>query len=457
MKRRGRVKSPSYFLSKEDIHLSVNIKSVEKNSPAEKAGLLEGDVLTHINGNEIMDVLDYSFYERDENITLGIIRGEKAFEIPTEKSEGEPLGLLFETYLMDEQRSCRNKCIFCFIDQLPKGMRESLYFKDDDSRMSFLFGNYITLTNITEHEVDRIIKMRISPVNISVHTTNPELRCKMMNNRFAGKSLEVLWRLCEAGIEINCQLVMCPGYNDGEELGRTLWDLCKWENIKSIALVPVGLTGHREGLAALSPFDKSGALSVIETAEKFGQQTLEKFGTRRVFAADEFYLLAELPIPAPEFYEEFAQLENGVGLWSLTKSEAESELCAAKKLMLFKRRVSVITGEAAYPLIKELVDRSAAKWHNLECKVYAIKNEFFGGHINVAGLVTGTDIIKQLSGKELGDELIIPDVMLRHENDMFLDSVTLEELENKLGVKIRVIRTDGASLIDALANINKRK
>ena len=437
--------------------MSVNVKSVIKNSPAEKAGVIENDILTHINGNEIMDVLDYSFYEMEENVTLSLLRDGNIIDIPTQKQEGEPLGLEFETYLMDEQRSCRNKCIFCFIDQLPKGMRESLYFKDDDSRMSFLFGNYITLTNITDHEVDRIIKMHISPVNISVHTTNPELRCKMMNNRFAGKALDVLWRLCEAGIEINCQLVMCPGYNDGAELERTLADLCKWENIKSIALVPVGLTGHRQGLAELHPFDKKGALQVIETAEKFGNQTLDAFGTRRVFAADEFYLLAELAIPAPEFYEEFAQLENGVGLWSLTKSEAEQELESAKKFMPFKRKVSVITGEAAYPLIKELVDRTAAKWHNLDCKVYAIKNEFFGGYINVAGLITGTDIINQLSGKDLGSELIVPDVMLRHENDMFLDSVTLEELSEKLGTKVRVIRTDGASLIDALININKRK
>ena len=437
--------------------MSVNVKSVIKNSPAEKAGVTENDILTHINGNEIMDVLDYSFYELEENVTLSISRKGTVLELPTQKQEGEGLGLEFETYLMDEQRSCRNKCIFCFIDQLPKGMRESLYFKDDDSRMSFLFGNYITLTNITDHEVDRIIKMHISPVNVSVHTTNPELRCRMMNNRFAGDSLSVLWRLCEAGIEINCQLVMCPGYNDGAELVKTLSDLCKWENIKSIALVPVGLTGHREGLTELNPFDKQGALSVIQTAEEFGNKTLQAFGTRRVFAADEFYLLAELPIPAPEFYEEFAQLENGVGLWSLTKSEAEQELTSAKKFMPFRRRVSVVTGEAAYPLIKELVDRTTAKWHNLECEVYAIRNKFFGGHINVAGLVTGSDIISQLSGKDLGGELILPDVMLRHENDMFLDSVTLEELSKKLGIKVRVIKTEGAALVDALININKRK
>ena len=437
--------------------MSVNVKSVVKNSPAEKVGVASGDVLTHINSNEIMDVLDYSFYERDENITLSVLRDGEMLSLETQKFEGEPLGLEFETYLMDEQRSCRNKCVFCFIDQLPKGMRDSLYFKDDDSRMSFLFGNYITLTNITDHEVDRIIKMHISPVNISVHTTNPELRCKMMNNRFAGESLKVLWRLCEAGININCQLVMCPGYNDGEELEKTLRDLCKWENIKSIALVPVGLTGHREGLAELHPFDKSGALSVIKTAEKFGDQTLNTFGTRRVFAADEFYLIAELPIPAPEFYEEFAQLENGVGLWALTKSDAEDELEVAKKFMPFKRKISVVTGEAAYPLIKELVDRTKDKWHNLSCEVYAIKNEFFGGYINVTGLVTGTDIINQLKGKDLGSEVIIPDVMLRHENDMFLDSVTLDELQAKLGTKVRVIRTDGAALIDAIININKRK
>ncbi len=433
--------------------MSVQIKAVVKNSHAEKAGFAAGDIIKSINGTEIMDALDYNFCINDENI---IIKGESAKGIPfsryVEKGESDELGLFFKTYLMDNQKSCKNKCIFCFIDQLPKGMRESLYFKDDDSRMSFLFGNYITLTNITDHEVERIIKMHISPINVSVHTTNPELRCKMMNNRFAGKALDVLWRLCDAGIEINCQLVLCPGYNDGKELENSLNDLLEKENIRSIALVPVGLTGYREGLASLKPFDKEGAENVIKTAEEFGEKSLEKFGTRRAFAADEFYLLAEKELPEPEFYEEFAQLENGVGMWALTESEALGALQNERKFMPFKRHISSVTGEAAYPLIKELVDKTCNKWHNLKCDVYAIKNNFFGGEINVTGLVTATDIIDQLKGKDLGSELLIPDVMLRHEKDMFLDSITVAELERALGVRVRVVPTDGEELVKALIN-----
>ncbi len=434
--------------------MAVKIKSVKAGSPAFFAGIGENDSIVKMNNHEIVDVLDYRFFELDSELTLTLknLMGEMR-DVKVIKEEGEELGLEFDSYLMDNQKSCKNKCIFCFIDQLPKGMRESLYFKDDDSRMSFLFGNYITLTNITEHEVERIIKMHISPVNVSVHTTNPDLRVKMMNNRFAGESLCHLWRLAEAGIDINCQLVLCPDYNDGEELKKSISDLIKRQSIKSIAVVPVGLTAHREGLAKLRPFTKSEAKEVIKTVNSFGDETVTNYGERRVFAADEFYILAGEKIPSPEFYEEFAQLENGVGMWALTKRMAEIKIeYTKKKFTLKKRKISVATGEAAYPLIKDIVDRTKSKWHNLTCEVYPIKNEFFGGEITVTGLVTGTDIINQLKGKSLGTELIIPSVMLRHEKDKFLDDTTIFDLEKALGVRVRAVESDGADLVNALIN-----
>lgn len=431
--------------------MAVLISSVEKDSYANKAKIEAGDELLSINGNEIVDVLDYRFYESERKVVLAVKKQNgKNKKVTIRKDEDEEIGLIFETYLMDKQRSCKNNCIFCFIDQLPKGMRDTLYFKDDDSRMSFLFGNYITLTNITEHEVERIIKMHISPVNVSVHTTNPELRVKMMRNRFAGESLNVLWRLCEAGISVNCQLVLCPGWNDGEELVRSLNDLTKYENIKSVACVPVGLSGHREGLCELEPFSKEKAAEVIDICEKFAAKTKELYNENRVFAADEFYLTAKREMPDADYYEEFVQLENGVGMWAMLKMEAEEaiyDIDAPKN----KRKISCVTGEAAALLITNIVDNAASKWHNLECSVYSIKNNFFGGKITVAGLVTGTDIIEQLKGKDLGEELIVPSVMLRHERDMFLDSVTIEELEEALNIKVRICENDGWSLLSALA------
>ena len=436
--------------------MAVTVTAIEDGSPAAKAGMTAGEKLISLNGNEIMDVLDYRFYQNE--CSLSVVTEREDGELVTRevsKDEYEELGLLFDTYLMDRQRSCRNKCIFCFIDQLPKGMRESLYFKDDDSRMSFLFGNYITLTNITDHEVERIISMHISPVNVSVHTTDPELRVRMMGNRFAGDALSVLWKLCDAGIEINTQLVLCPGYNDGEALIRSLSDLISRESIKSIALVPVGLTGHREGLTELRPFSREEAAAVIETAESFGEKCIEKWGERRVYPADEFYLIAGREMPPSDFYEDFAQLENGVGMWSLTADEANAENGSARRMSLLRRKVSSVTGEAAYPLISKLVAEVTEKHRGVECTVYPIRNDFFGGHITVTGLVTGGDIIKQLKGKDLGSELIVPSVMLRHEKDKFLDDVTVEELEQALGVKVRVTENDGKSLVDAVLGKNK--
>ena len=431
--------------------MAVIIDSVQKGSPACKAGFRAGETLVAINGHEIMDVLDYRFYQDEQKLEAEVLseKGEKRL-LRVSKREYEDLGLEFSTYLMDKQRSCKNKCIFCFIDQLPPGLRKSLYFKDDDSRLSFLFGNYITLTNITEHEVERIIHMHISPINISVHTTNPALRVKMMNNRFAGEKLEILYRLADAGIAINCQLVLCPGYNDGAELERTLRDLTALKSVGCIAAVPVGLTRYRENLTPLRLFDRASAAAVIDCIDRFGEACLRDGGSRRVYAADEFYLIAGREIPEAAFYEDFALLENGVGLWALLKSEAADAL-TDEPAPASPRRISLATGVLACPLMRELVDMAAAKWHNLEGTVYPIVNDFFGHTINVAGLVTGGDLIRQLKDKPLGDELLIPSVMLRREGDLFLDDVSLADVERELGVPVRPVPNDGYALMAALA------
>ena len=436
--------------------MSVIIKSVVKGSYAEKAGLCEGNTLLSIDKNEIVDVLDYRFYQNSTKLTLQFINNKGRLKsVKIKKGEFDELGLEFETYLMDKKHSCRNKCVFCFIDQLPKGLRDTLYFKDDDSRLSFLFGNYVTLTNITEHEIERIIKMHISPINISVHTTNPELRVKMMKNKNAGKVLEIITRFNSAGIKLNCQMVLCPDYNDGAELEGTLRDLTALQNAECIAAVPVGLTGHREGLEEIKPFDKKRAQEVIAIIDRFGEECLRKYGERRVFAADEFYILAEKPLPEAEYYEEFHQLENGVGLVPLLLSEAMPAIEESGYVLAKKRKVTIATGEAAYPFITQIVDRCNKKWDNLDCRVKAIKNSFFGGEITVAGLVTATDIIKQLENEELGEELLIPSVMLRDGGDMFLDSITLTELSQRLNVKINPVNNDGYELVDAILGIKQ--
>ncbi len=429
--------------------MSVIIEAVEKRSPADKAGLKSGYTLLSINGNEIMDVLDYRFYQNNQKLNVSFINEKgKIKTVRIKKGEYDELGLNFATYLMDNKHSCLNKCVFCFIDQLPKGMRESLYFKDDDSRLSFLFGNYITLTNITEHEVERIIKMHISPINISVHTTNPDLRVKMMTNKNAGNVLGVINRFNDAGIKINCQMVLCPGYNDGNELEKTLEDLTSLENAECIAAVPVGLTKYRDGLAKLEPFNKKTAGETIDIINRFGDKCLEKYGSRRVYASDEFYLLAEREMPKADYYGDFLQLDNGVGIWSLLEKETDDAINDCDYKLEKPRQVSLVTGEAAYPLITQIVDKMGKKWDNLNCKVYKIKNDFFGPLITVAGLVTATDIINQLKMQDLGDELIIPDVMLRSEKDMFLDSITVQELSKKLGVKITVTSVDGYDMVE---------
>ncbi len=434
--------------------MSVIIESVEAKSPAHKAGIKAGCTLLSINGNNIMDVLDYRFYQNNQKLVISLITEKgKIKKIKVKKDEYEELGLNFATYLMDNKHSCLNKCIFCFIDQMPKGMRESLYFKDDDSRLSFLFGNYITLTNITEHEIERIIKMHISPINISVHTTNPDLRVKMMTNKNAGNVLSVINRFNDAGIKINCQMVLCPEYNDGDELVRTLTDLTNLKNAECIAAVPVGLTKYRDGLTELKPFDKQRAAETIDIIDRFGEKCLEKYGSRRVYASDEFYIKAERPMPNAEFYGDFLQLDNGVGMWSLLQQETDDAIKLCDYNLENKRKISIATGKAAYPLITEIIDKMTEKWDNLKCTVYMIENEFFGPLITVSGLVTATDIINQIEGKNLGDELLIPEVMLRNEKDMFLDSITLSELEQKLNTKICTVSNDGYDFVDAVLGI----
>ena len=430
--------------------MAVKICGVEKKSPAAKKRIKAGDTLLKINGNEIVDVLDYRFYQGETQLEVTVLRGQKQKVFKIKKREDSELGLTFDSYLMDAQHSCKNKCIFCFIDQLPKGMRDTLYFKDDDSRLSFLFGNYITLTNLTEHEVERIIKMHISPVNISVHTTNPELRCKMMNNRFAGETLGIIKRFDDAGIRLNFQLVLVPGYNDGDELRRSLRDLSCYKNVECIASVPVGLTKFREGLAEIEPFNKQTAAEVISITEEIAKENKQKYGNRLVYAADEFYLKAEIPMPDFKEYGDFPQLDNGVGMWSLFQHDA-AEALANVEVPSTPRKVTCVTGVAAFPLLKATIDKAASIWHNLECEVVKIENNFFGEKITVAGLITGQDIIAQLKGKPLGDYLLIPSNMLRFERDLFLDDVSVEELERQLGVTVKITEPDGYSFICSLA------
>lgn len=430
--------------------MAVVIYSVATNSHAEKTGIVKGETLLSINSNDIVDVLDYRFYQVNRNLSLEIqgINGEIR-TVNIRKSEYEEIGLEFETYLMDKQHSCRNKCIFCFIDQLPKGMRESLYFKDDDSRLSFLFGNYITLTNITEHEIDRIIKMHISPINVSVHTTNPELRCKMMNNRFAGDTLKYLKRFADAGITLHCQIVSCPGINDGAELVRTLNDLDEL-GVEMTAIVPVGLTRYREGLYPLVPYNKETAGQTIDIIEEIGNKSKEKCGRRKFFPGDEFFILAERPIPEPDYYEDFSALEDGIGMIAFLTDDVKWVLEELEYDDTLSHTITCVCGEGVFPFMKDIMALINEKFPNITINTYAIKNNFFGGGINVSGLVTGGDLIEQLKGKALGDKLIIPSSMLRFENDLFLDDVSTDDVERELNVPLQAVNNNGEQLVRAV-------
>ncbi len=432
----------------------VEITRVEKNSSAAKAGIKAHDILLSINGNEINDVLDYRFYLAEENVTLSLERNGKAVEADIEKDMYDDIGLCFETPLMDKKHSCKNKCIFCFIDQLPKGMRETLYFKDDDSRLSFLHGNYITLTNLTDKDIDRIIKMRFSPINVSIHTTNPDLRVEMMKNKRAGEVLSYLDRLNGAGIIMHGQIVLCRGVNDGKELDRTMSDLSRlFPNLESMSVVPAGLTDYRDGLYPLTPFSPEECAAVISRIDSFAEAFKQKHGSRLFFAADEFYVKAGLPIPDAEYYEEYKQIENGVGMLRSHKNEFDLELSEMRKYGEYpdgEITVSVATGVASYEHIKELCSALEREFDNVKINVYKIINRFFGEHITVTGLLTGKDMYEQLKDCELGDRLVISSNTLRHEKDLFLCGMSVDELEGKLGTRIVTAENDGYDFISAI-------
>ncbi|MBQ9794909.1 MAG: DUF512 domain-containing protein [Clostridia bacterium] len=427
----------------------VRIQSVIPGSPAHRAGIKAGDTLLYVNGERVCDVLDYRFYGTDANSVVTVSRDGEELTFPLHNREYAELGMEFSTYLMDEKKRCTNNCIFCFIDQNPHGMRETIYFKDDDERLSFLQGNYVTLTNLRESDIQRIIRMHISPVNVSVHTMNPDLRVKMMGNRFAGEKLRFLKLLDEGGIRINAQLVLCRGINDGEELSYSLDELCKLENLESLAAVPCGMTAHREGLPELLPFDKESALDVISRIEAKAEECLASFGSRKVYASDEFYLTAEKELPSDEAYEDYAQLENGVGMLRLHTVEFGYALedCDLPDI---PRHVSIATGMLAKAHMEELAAMAMKRFPSLKVDVHAIVNRFFGETITVSGLVTGGDLIDQLRGKDLGDTLLIPENMLRHEGDLFLDSVSLRDVEESLQIPVSVTARDGEDLLKKL-------
>ena len=430
----------------------VRINSIIPCSPAEKAGILPEDILVTINGHGIKDVLDYMYYAAETSVNVCVLRSGEERQFHISKDEYDDLGLEFETFLMDSKQSCSNKCVFCFIDQMPPGMRETLYFKDDDARLSFLQGNYVTLTNLQQSDIDRIIEMKLN-INVSVHTTNPDLRVKMMHNRFAGEKLKFIRQLAENGIKLNCQIVCCPGLNDGDELRRSLHDLGElMPNITSMAVVPVGLTKFRKGLYPLVPFTKEKAGETIDIIAEYQQQFLEKFGTRTVFPSDEFFLIAEREIPDMEFYEDFSQYENGVGMLRSLIDEFEKALEMAE-WEGGSRHVSIATGASPYNVICSLAEMAEKKFPELKCDVYKIRNDFFGETITVTGLITAQDLIAQLRGKDLGTELLISSAMLRRDSEVFLDDLTVTDVERELGVTVKSTQSDGYELLDAMMGI----
>lgn len=429
------------------------ISKIEDGSPL-RHRIRVGDTLLAINGKEVVDVLDYKFFGYDPEVSV-TVRTPEGLEhtVHVAKTEGQDLGLEFETYLMDKPRSCANNCVFCFIDQLPKGMRRTMYFKDDDARLSFLLGNYITMTNLSEREIQRICDLHISPINISVHTTNPELRVKMLRNRFAGRCVDIMHRFAEAGIRMNCQIVCCPGLNDGDELERTMRELAEmYPAVHSVSIVPVGLTKFREGLYELKSFTPEHAGETIDLVTEFGDKCIEKFGTRLFFCSDEMYICANRELPDDEFYEEHTQLENGVGMIRLLEAEFNSALSLSDKPDGVP--FSIACGVSVAPFFEKLVCAAREKYDNIDGKVYAIENDFFGHSINVTGLITGRDLIGQLKGKPLGERLFISQNMLRRDEMDFLDDVLLEDAVTALGIPIYPIGQDGFDLWDAISGDN---
>ncbi len=435
----------------------VTITDVLPHSRAEKQGIKAGDVLMTVNGRTITDVLDYRFHLTSTEVVLGLTRGGSPYEVTIRKQEYDDIGLDFATPLMDRKHTCENKCIFCFIDQLPRGMRDTLYFKDDDSRLSFLHGNFITMTNLRDDDIDRICEMHISPINVSVHTTNPELRVQMMHNKRAGLVLDYLPRLVSAGITLCGQIVLCRGINDGKELDRSLRDLyALGEALESVSIVPAGLTRYRDKLFPLAPYTPDEAAAIIDQVDTFAAKCLAETGSRKFFCADELYLKAGRPLPNEAYYEDYAQIENGVGMITSLSTEFDIELSFLDEYLpsyQAPRTVSIATGVAAYPTILAMATRLEAMVEGLTIRVYEIINHFFGESITVAGLLTGKDMAEQLQGKPLGDVLFVPENTLRAGEDMFLDDMTPTELSEKLGVPVRPGRNDGAAFIKEMLGV----
>lgn len=433
------------------------VKKVLPGSIAEELEIEAGDKILAIDDTEIEDIFDYQFLVQDTYIEVLVEKPDgEQWLLEVDKEFDEDLGIEFENGLMDEYRHCHNKCVFCFIDQMPPGMRETLYFKDDDSRLSFLQGNYVTLTNMSDHDIDRICRYHLSPINISFQTMNPALRCKMLNNRFAGEALKKVDVLHAAGIRMNGQIVLCKGLNDGAELEFSIRELMKYiPNLESVSVVPVGLSKYREGLYPLEPFEKEDAIEVIELIERYQRECFAKYGIHFIHASDEWYILADREMPEEERYDGYLQLENGVGMVRLLLNEFEEAMERKKKACdgaggACQGKMSMATGLLAYPYIQRMADRMMETWPGLIIHVYPITNDFFGEHITVSGLLTGQDLMAQLQGRDLGSRLLLPENILRSGEDVFLDDVTVGELEKTLQVPVNIVKSSGYEFVEAV-------
>lgn len=429
------------------------ISKVDPGSIGEELELEPGDRVLTINGNPVEDIFDYEYYVNSPSMTMVVRKANgEEWELDIE-NDYEDLGLTFENGLMSDYRSCSNKCIFCFIDQMPPGMRETLYFKDDDTRLSFLQGNYVTLTNLKDKDVERIIRFKLAPINISVQTTNPELRCMMLHNRFAGRALKIIDRLYEAETPMNGQIVLCKGVNDGEELERTIRDLTGYlPYLKSVSIVPVGLTKYRDGLYPLEPFTKEDAREVLSVIRRWQEKIYQEHGIHMIHAGDEWYVLAEEEVPEEARYDGYLQLENGVGMMRLLFNEVQEALSAVTGDGR-QREISLATGRLMYPYIGKILEEIRKKFPNITTHLYAIRNDFFGERITVSGLITGQDLTGQLKGQPLGERLLLPCNMLKIGEPVFLDDFTLEEVENSLQVKTDIVKSSGQDLLDAVIGV----
>ena len=442
--------SPSFFCCLGLVSMDNTIIKIEKGSPC-FGRVCEGEKLISVNGREIEDVLDYKYFTYDRRLRLEL-EGEdgRCRTVTVRKGEGEDPGLEFESYLMASPKACANRCLFCFVDQLPRGLRRTLYFKDDDARLSFLTGSYITLTNLSDREIQRIIDLRISPINVSVHATEPSLRAKLLGNPSGARGYELMKRLAQGRIEMNCQIVCCPGINDEEALSRTMSDLeILYPSVNSVSIVPVGLTGHRSGLYPLEPFDTAHAAETVDRVEAFADRCMDKFGSRIFFCSDELYIKAGRELPNNEYYEGYPQLENGVGLLTLLETEFTDALDEAELSTVNGAEFAIVSGVAAAPYLEKLLLTAKEKCDRINGKVIAVENDFFGHTIDVAGLVTGGDIINQLRGRAPG-RLLIPEVMLRSGETVFLDDVTVNDVETQLGASVRIVGRGGADLLSAI-------